>query len=107
LKKQVVKMAYNQAYNMQPWQSAGVGPFGNFTVVDKVPQEMLFLVDSHWQQYPPSKTSEMMKSVKPANESFSFTSEPIVAFNPRICHLHLFDDCNDWKPLRDLHLHQD
>nr|BAQ54718.1 opsin, long-wavelength sensitive type [Orthetrum albistylum] len=26
---------------------------GNMTVVDKVPPEMLFLVDSHWYQFPP------------------------------------------------------
>lgn len=26
---------------------------GNLTVVDKVPQDMLYLVDAHWYQYPP------------------------------------------------------
>jgi r-opsin len=26
---------------------------GNLTVVDKVPQDMMYLVDSHWYQYPP------------------------------------------------------
>nr|BAQ54719.1 opsin, long-wavelength sensitive type [Orthetrum albistylum] len=37
------------AYNF-----AGTGSFGtNMTVVDKVPPEMLFLVDSHWYQFPP------------------------------------------------------
>ncbi|XP_071453751.1 rhodopsin-like [Hetaerina americana] len=35
------------AYN---WNNANLG---NMTVVDKVPPEMLFLVDSHWYQFPP------------------------------------------------------
>lgn len=26
---------------------------GNLTVVDKVPPDMLYLVDAHWYQYPP------------------------------------------------------
>ncbi|NP_001295467.1 rhodopsin [Athalia rosae] len=38
------------AYNS--W-SAQAGGFGNQTVVDKVPAEMLYLVDSHWYQFPP------------------------------------------------------
>ncbi|XP_046735151.1 rhodopsin [Diprion similis] len=33
--------------------SAQAGGFGNQTVVDKVPAEMLHLVDSHWYQFPP------------------------------------------------------
>nr|QWV42624.1 long wavelength sensitive opsin [Anthrenus lepidus] len=33
---------------------AGSGGFGgNITVVDKVPPEMLYLIDSHWYQFPP------------------------------------------------------
>lgn len=35
----------------QGWASQG--GFGNQTVVDKVPPEMLYLVDSHWYQFPP------------------------------------------------------
>ncbi|XP_014472268.1 PREDICTED: rhodopsin [Dinoponera quadriceps] len=31
----------------------GGGGFGNQTVVDKVPPEMLHMVDSHWYQFPP------------------------------------------------------
>ncbi|XP_012278726.1 rhodopsin [Orussus abietinus] len=34
------------------WSSQGSG-FGNQTVVDKVPPEMLHLIDPHWYQYPP------------------------------------------------------
>lgn len=34
------------------WAAQG-GGFGNQTVVDKVPQDMLHMVDSHWYQYPP------------------------------------------------------
>lgn len=33
------------------WQ--GQGGHGNMTVVDKVPPEMLYLVDAHWYQFPP------------------------------------------------------
>ncbi|XP_059618590.1 opsin-1-like [Phlebotomus argentipes] len=37
------------------WQSGSGGgaSFGNMTVVDKVPPEMLHLVDAHWYQFPP------------------------------------------------------
>jgi len=47
-------MSYNfgQSAYGAPWQ---VNSMGNFTVADKVPQEMLFLVDPHWYQFPPSK----------------------------------------------------
>ncbi|KAL6423807.1 hypothetical protein ACFW04_010338 [Cataglyphis niger] len=34
------------------WTAQG-GGFGNQTVVDKVPPEMLHLVDAHWYQFPP------------------------------------------------------
>lgn len=34
------------------WTAHG-GGFGNQTVVDKVPPEMLHLVDLHWYQFPP------------------------------------------------------
>lgn len=38
----------------QQWQVPGVNMFGaNMTVVDKVPAEMLPLVDAHWYQFPP------------------------------------------------------
>lgn len=33
------------------WQ--GQSGHGNLTVVDKVPPEMLYLVDAHWYQFPP------------------------------------------------------
>lgn len=36
---------------LSAWQ--GVAGFGNMTVVDKVPPEMLHLVDPHWYQFPP------------------------------------------------------
>uniref|UniRef100_A0A1B0D995 G-protein coupled receptors family 1 profile domain-containing protein n=3 Tax=Phlebotomus TaxID=13203 RepID=A0A1B0D995_PHLPP len=37
------------------WQggAGGSGGFGNMTVVDKVPPEMLHMVDAHWYQFPP------------------------------------------------------
>nr|WCQ76413.1 long wavelength sensitive opsin 2 [Chrysochroa mniszechii] len=42
--------------NFAAWSAQRVmsGAFGgNYTVVDKVPPEMLYLVDHHWYQYPP------------------------------------------------------
>lgn len=38
------------AYAASAWQQHGVG---NMTVVDKVPPEMLHMVDAHWYQFPP------------------------------------------------------
>uniref|UniRef100_A0A1L8DJU4 Putative 7 transmembrane receptor n=2 Tax=Nyssomyia neivai TaxID=330878 RepID=A0A1L8DJU4_9DIPT len=38
------------------WQSGSSGGgagFGNITVVDKVPPEMLHMIDAHWYQFPP------------------------------------------------------
>nr|WCQ76403.1 long wavelength sensitive opsin 2 [Agrilus zanthoxylumi] len=40
------------AWTAQRVMSAGAFG-GNYTVVDKVPPEMLYLVDHHWYQYPP------------------------------------------------------
>lgn len=47
-------MAFNGYNNYGPsaWQP-GNGAFNNMTVVDRVPQEMLYLVDKHWMQFPP------------------------------------------------------
>nr|ANN11833.1 long wavelength sensitive opsin 2 [Chrysochroa saundersii tonkinensis]APY20581.1 long wavelength sensitive opsin 2 [Chrysochroa saundersii tonkinensis] len=39
------------AWSAQRVMSGAFG--GNYTVVDKVPPEMLYLVDHHWYQYPP------------------------------------------------------
>ena len=40
------------SYAAYSWSAQG-GGFGNQTVVDKVPPEMLHLVDAHWYQFPP------------------------------------------------------
>ncbi|XP_015609841.1 rhodopsin isoform X2 [Cephus cinctus] len=40
------------SYSAYTWTAQG-GGFGNQTVVDKVPPEMLHLVDAHWYQFPP------------------------------------------------------
>lgn len=37
---------------LSAWQGAA-GGFANMTVVDKVPQEMLHMIDPHWFQFPP------------------------------------------------------
>jgi r-opsin len=42
-----------QQFGVQSWQGGAPGILGNYTVVDKVPQDMLSLVDAHWYQYAP------------------------------------------------------
>lgn len=37
---------------LSSWPVQGSG-YGNVTVVDKVPPEMLHLIDPHWYQFPP------------------------------------------------------
>ncbi|CAG0917551.1 unnamed protein product [Notodromas monacha] len=34
--------------------------FGNGSIVDKIPADMLFLVDRHWNQFPPLDTLTYM-----------------------------------------------
>lgn len=41
------------SYAAYSWAAQGGGGFGNQTVVDKVPPEMLHLIDPHWYQFPP------------------------------------------------------
>lgn len=42
------------AFQQQSWSNQmSVGQFGNVTVADTVPAEMLYLVDPHWYQFPP------------------------------------------------------
>nr|BAQ54833.1 opsin, long-wavelength sensitive type [Asiagomphus melaenops] len=45
-------IAVDPGYSAYRWSGSN-GFSGNMTVVDKVPPEMLFLVDSHWYQFPP------------------------------------------------------
>lgn len=44
-------VAFGPSYSAYAWASHG--GFGNQTVVDKVPPEMLHLVDPHWYQFAP------------------------------------------------------
>lgn len=46
----VAMIPHYQAYTQ--WQGQG-GYGSNMTVVDKVPPEMLSMVDAHWYQFPP------------------------------------------------------
>lgn len=41
------------SYEAYSWGGQAGSRFGNQTVVDKVPPEMLHLIDAHWYQYPP------------------------------------------------------
>lgn len=46
-------MAWNNPANMLPEGLVSSNPFGNYTVVDAAPKELLHLVDPHWYQFPP------------------------------------------------------
>lgn len=44
------------AFQQQQWpgqMGGAAGMFGNITVVDKVPAEMMHMVDAHWHQFAP------------------------------------------------------
>lgn len=45
--------AYQQAQQWGGQMNGAVSQFGNMTVVDKVPPEMLHLIDPHWYQFAP------------------------------------------------------
>lgn len=47
-----MSLAFGPSHAAYTWTAHG-GGFGNQTVVDKVPPEMLHLVDVHWYQFPP------------------------------------------------------
>ncbi|XP_011258142.1 rhodopsin [Camponotus floridanus] len=48
----MMSIASGPSHAAYTWASQG-GGFGNQTVVDKVPPEMLHMVDAHWYQFPP------------------------------------------------------
>lgn len=48
----IMSLASGPSHAAYTWAAQG-GGFGNQTVVDKVPPEMLHMVDAHWYQFPP------------------------------------------------------
>ena len=44
---------WNNPSNMLPEGIVSTNPFGNYTVVDAAPKDLLHLVDPHWYQFPP------------------------------------------------------
>lgn len=48
----MISIASGPSHAAYTWATQG-GGFGNQTVVDKVPPEMLHMVDAHWYQFPP------------------------------------------------------
>lgn len=46
-------MAWNNPTSMLPEGVVSTNPYGNYTVVDAAPKELLPLVDPHWYQFPP------------------------------------------------------
>lgn len=51
LKESTMSFASGPSHAAYTW--AGQGGFGNQTVADKVPPDMLHLIDPHWYQFPP------------------------------------------------------
>lgn len=98
-------MAFNQAYNLQPWQYNAPGNIGNLTVVDKVPLEMLSLVDAHWHQFPPSKLNISFKCLK-LIFFYSF-SESFVALDSGLRNRCLRSYCYTRQLMRYVYLYKD
>ncbi|XP_026467355.1 rhodopsin-like [Ctenocephalides felis] len=44
---------YGPEYSAYKWDRFNADPWANMTVVDKVPPEILHMVDVHWYQFPP------------------------------------------------------
>ncbi|XP_037785743.1 rhodopsin-like [Penaeus monodon] len=44
---------WSEPSNLAPNSLPSTNPYGNYTVVDTVPKELLHMVDSHWYQFPP------------------------------------------------------
>lgn len=95
-------MAYQSFYGSLPQPHFNMN---NFTVVDKVPQELLHLVDKHWYQFPPSKIKKNFFKLKLFENKlyFFFTSESIMALDSRICNFCVRAHRDAWKLVRALH----
>lgn len=104
-------MAYNlgqQPFNLQQWSGSSTpGIYGNWTVVDKVPQDMLSLVDAHWYQFPPMNVSFYNCPLLIVKLSNIFVHLAPLALHPWFRHRFVFSDCTSRQSLRDLHFHQD
>ena len=80
-------MAFNlgqQAFNQQAWKNGNPEILGNWTVVDKVPQDMLSLVDAHWYQFPP------MNPLWHSILGFTIAVFSIIAMLGNICVIYIF-----------------
>lgn len=43
---------WNNPASMLPEGMVSTNPFGNYTVVDAAPRDLLPMIDPHWYQYP-------------------------------------------------------
>lgn len=76
-------MAFN--FGQQGFQfSSGINSMGNMTVADKVPAEMLYLVDTHWFQYPP--LNPLWHNLL----AFALTIFSIIAYLGNLCVIYIF-----------------
>ncbi|CAG9804649.1 unnamed protein product [Chironomus riparius] len=71
-------------YNPQNFQGSGVNNMGNMTVADMVPQEMLYLVDTYWFQYPP------MNPLWHSLLGFALIIFCTIAFLGNLCVIYIF-----------------
>lgn len=46
-------MSWNNPANLEEFALPSTNPFGNYTVVDTAPKDILHMVDPHWYQFPP------------------------------------------------------
>lgn len=74
------------AFNFAPQNmfNTGLNNMGNMTVADKVPQEMMYLVDSYWFQYPP------MNPLWHSLLGFALTIFSIIAYIGNLCVIYIF-----------------
>ncbi|XP_042221440.1 rhodopsin-like [Homarus americanus] len=45
--------SWNNPTDLEEYSLPSTNPYGNYTVVDTVPKEILHMVDAHWYQFPP------------------------------------------------------
>ncbi|KAG5668274.1 hypothetical protein PVAND_016221 [Polypedilum vanderplanki] len=74
-------MSFNLPQN---FYSSAPGIMGNMTVADKVPQDMLHLVDAHWYQFPP------MNPLWHSLLGFALAIFCIIAFLGNLCVIFIF-----------------
>jgi hypothetical protein len=102
-------MAYNLGSQVfQQWQVNHPGPMGNFTVIDSVPEEMRYLVDPHWYQFPPMNPLWHVRIHFFIEFSLlKFLTNEFLTVTSRLCNCRFRYHRDARQLVRYLHLHQD